>query len=177
MRHRVADKKFNRDANQRRALFVGLLRNLTEHGEIVTTLAKAKAVKRLADRMVTQAKINTVASRRVLHQRFGKRDVVSTLVNQVAPAMSDRQSGYVTLTAIGSRRGDNTPMAKLAFVKKPAKSGLKNPTKLASAKTVVSAATKVKADSAVSPTAQSDTNTPVKRTAKTRTSQATKKAA
>lgn len=126
MRHRVADKKFNRDANQRKALFTGLLRNLTEHGEIVTTLAKAKAVKRLADRMVTQAKNNTVASRRVLHKRFGKRDVVSTLVERVAPAMADRNSGYVTLTTLGPRRGDNTPMAKLSFVKKAEVKGLKN---------------------------------------------------
>lgn len=126
MRHRVADKKFNRDANQRKALFNGLLRNLTEHGEIVTTLAKAKAVKRLADRMVTQAKANTVASRRVLHKRFGKRDVVSTLVDRVAPAMADRTSGYVTLSPLGPRRGDNTPMAKLSFVKKAEVKGLKN---------------------------------------------------
>jgi len=126
MRHRVADKKFNRDANNRKALFSGLLRNLTEHGEIVTTLAKAKAVKRLADRMVSQAQTNTVASRRTLHKTFGKRDVVSTLVERVAPAMSDRKSGFVTITALGPRRGDNTPMARLAFVKKPEVKGLKN---------------------------------------------------
>jgi large subunit ribosomal protein L17 len=126
MRHRVADKKFNRDANNRKALFTGLLRNLTEHGEIVTTLAKAKAVKRLADRMVSQAQTNTVSTRRTLHKRFGKRDVVSTLVERVAPAMADRKSGFVTITALGPRRGDNTPMAKLAFVKKAEVKGLKN---------------------------------------------------
>lgn len=126
MRHRVADKKFNRDSNNRKALFVGLLRNLTEHGEIVTTLSKAKAVKRMADRMVTQAKTNTVASRRVLHKKFGKRDVVSTLVERVAPAMADRNSGYVSITQLGPRRGDNTPMARLAFVKKAEQKGLKN---------------------------------------------------
>lgn len=126
MRHRVADKKFNRTSNERKALFSGLLRNLTEHGEIVTTLAKAKAVKRLADRMVSQAKTNTVASRRLLHRRFGKRDVVSTLVEKVAPAMADRTSGFVSLTVLGPRRGDNTQMAKLAFVKKSDHTSLKN---------------------------------------------------
>ena len=125
MRHRVADKKFNRTSNERKALFSGLLRNLTEHGEIVTTLAKAKAVKRLADRMVSQAKTNTVASRRVLHKKFGKRDMVSTLVETVAPAMADRTSGYVSVIAIGPRRGDNTPMAKLAFVHKAGNTSLK----------------------------------------------------
>lgn len=126
MRHRVADKKFNRTSNERKALFSGLLRNLTEHGEIVTTLAKAKAVKRLADRMVSQAKSNSVATRRLLHKRFGKRDVVSTLVEKVAPAMADRTSGFVSLTVLGPRRGDNTQMAKLAFVKKAEGSSLKN---------------------------------------------------
>jgi large subunit ribosomal protein L17 len=128
MRHRVADKKFNRTSNERKALFSGLLRNLTEHGEIVTTLAKAKAVKRLADRMVSQAKANTVATRRLLHKRFGKRDVVSTLVEKVAPAMADRTSGFVSLTVIGPRRGDNTlinPQPKTASEKAPKKAAEK----------------------------------------------------
>ncbi len=127
MRHRIADKKFNRDANERKALFSGLLRNLAEHGEIVTTLAKAKAVKRLADRMVSQAKNKTVASRRRLHKSFGKRDIVSSLVERIAPAMADRTSGYVMVTPMGPRRGDNTQMAKIAFVKKAEGKSLKNP--------------------------------------------------
>ncbi len=116
MRHRIQDKKFNRDSNQRKALFMGLLRNLTVQGSIVTTMARAKAVKRLADRMVTTASANDVAARRKLHHTFGKRDVVNKLVDVVAPAMSDRKSGFVRVTAMGNRRGDNTPMATLEFV-------------------------------------------------------------
>ncbi|CAN5299013.1 hypothetical protein BH10PAT2_BH10PAT2_1220 [soil metagenome] len=116
MRHRIQDKKFNRDSNQRKALFMGLLRNLTVQGSIVTTMARAKAVKRLADRMVTTASGNDLASRRKLHKFFGKRDVVNKLVDVVAPAMVDRKSGFVRVTAMGNRRGDNTPMATLEFV-------------------------------------------------------------
>lgn len=115
MRHRIQDKKFNRDANQRKALFMGLLRNLAEQGSIVTTMARAKAVKRLADRMITTAKGNDLAARRTLHMFFGKRDVVNKLVDVIAPAMTDRTSGFVRVIDMGSRRGDNTPMARLEF--------------------------------------------------------------
>ncbi len=123
MRHRVQDKKFNRDNNARKALLMGLLRNLTEKGEIVTTRAKAKELKRLMDKMVSQAKDNSIASRRLLHRTFGKRDVVNTLVDRVAPAMSDRNSGFTTTVEMGNRRGDNTPMVKIAFVNKVENSG------------------------------------------------------
>ncbi len=118
MRHRIQDKKFNRDANERKAFLVGLLRNLTEQGEITTTRARAKVIKRLADKLVTQAKDSSPASRRVLHRTFGKRDVVNTLVDRVAPALSDRNSGYTRIVALGSRRGDSTDMVRLSFVNK-----------------------------------------------------------
>ncbi len=126
MRHKIHDKKFNRDSNAREALFEGLLRNLTLHGEITTTLAKAKAIRGMADKLVTQAKDNSLASRRLLHQKFGKRDVANTLVDRIAPALTDRTSGYVRVVPLGNRRGDNTPMAKVSFVNKPAAGGLKS---------------------------------------------------
>src|SRR5579859_1604029 len=116
MRHRISDKKFNRDTDERKAFLMGLLRNLAERGEIVTTRARAKAIQRLADKMLTQAKDNSLASRHVLHRTFGKREVVNTLVDRIAPAMSGRTSGYTRIIALGSRRGDNTPMVKLSFV-------------------------------------------------------------
>jgi large subunit ribosomal protein L17 len=124
MRHRIQDKKFNRDSNHRKALFMGLLRNLTEQGSIVTTKARAKAVKRLADRMVHTAQGNDLASRRKLHMFFGKRDVANKLVDVVAPAMSDRNSGFVRITDLGSRRGDNTPMVRLEFTTQAGERGL-----------------------------------------------------
>ncbi len=124
MRHRIQDKKFNRNTDQRKALFMGLLRNLTEQGSIVTTKARAKAVKRLADRMVSTAQGNDLAARRKLHMFFGKRDVVNKLVDVVAPAMTDRNSGFVRITDLGSRRGDNTPMVRLEFTTQAGERGL-----------------------------------------------------
>ena len=126
MRHRVQDKKFNRDANERKALISGMLRNLTEHGEITTTLARAKMIKRLADKLITQAKVDTIASRRLLHRTFGKRDVVNTLVERVAPALKDRNSGYTRIVPMGTRRGDNTEMVRLSWVNLSEKQGLKS---------------------------------------------------
>jgi large subunit ribosomal protein L17 len=123
MRHRVQDKKFNRTSNERKALLNGLLRSLAEQGEITTTKAKAKELKRLADRMISQAQENTLASRRILHRTFGKRDVVNTLVERVAPALADRKSGFTRLTVVGHRRGDNTEMVKIEFVNKAEKVG------------------------------------------------------
>lgn len=126
MRHKVHDKKFNRDSNARKALFMALLRNLTERGEITTTRARGKVLKQMADKIVGQAQDNSLLSRRILHKTFGKRDVVNTLVDRVAPAMSDRKSGFVRIVTLGNRRGDNTPMVKVAFVNKPEVAGLKS---------------------------------------------------
>ncbi len=123
MRHRVQDKKFNRNSNERKALLTGLLRSLAEQGEITTTKVKAKELKRLADKMITQAKENTLNSRRLLHRTFGKRDVVNTLVERVAPALADRNSGYTRTTIVGHRRGDNTEMVKIEFINKAAQTG------------------------------------------------------
>lgn len=119
MRHRVATKTFNRNTKQRKALLVNLVRQLVEHGEITTTKEKAKEIKRIADKMIHKAKVDTIAVRRGLHSFFGKRDVVNTLVERVAPLMADRVSGFTTSYIIGERRGDNTTMVKLSLVAKP----------------------------------------------------------
>lgn len=119
MRHRVARKHFGRDVNQRQALIKGLVRNLVLHGEITTTMARARETKRWADKLIGRALKNDVATRRVLHQFFGKRDVVNTLIDRVAPLFTDRVSGFTTLSVVGFRRGDNTEMVKLELVNKP----------------------------------------------------------
>ena len=117
MRHRVQAKQFNRDTNSRKALLANLVRSLIETGSIVTTREKAKEVKRLADKLIHKAQSDSLQTRRTLHQFFGKRDVVNTLTDQVAPAMSDRVSGFTTLSTVGKRRGDNSAMVKLSLVK------------------------------------------------------------
>lgn len=116
MRHRVATKQFNRETNGRKALLKGLLRSLVEEGEIVTTTAKAKEIKRLMDKVVFKAKTDSIPTRRTLHKIFGRRDVVNTLVDRIAPAMADRNSGFTTISAEGTRRGDTAAQSRLKFV-------------------------------------------------------------
>jgi large subunit ribosomal protein L17 len=118
MKHRVKSKQFNRDTNSRKALFKNLLRGLFEHGAIKTSEARAKEIKRLADKIVSNAMENTVATRRNLHEIFGRRDVVNTLVEKIAPAMNDRKSGFTTIEKLAPRRGDNTVLYKLSLMVK-----------------------------------------------------------
>lgn len=116
MRHRVAKKHFNRDTNNRKALLKNLLRSLVEQGEITTTTSKAKEIKRLMDKVVGKAKVNSVENRRLLHRLFGRRDVVNTLVERVAPAMGERVSGFTTIAKSSIRRGDSSRMSTLKFI-------------------------------------------------------------
>lgn len=143
MRHRVSHKHFNRDYKERQSLLKSLVRSLIVEGEITTTVPKAKETKRIADRLIHRAQTDTVATRRWLHRFFGRRDVVNTLVERVAPAMKERQSGFTTVSQVANRRGDNASMATLSLMTKPAITGtLKNPAKKSS--TVVKSATKAK---------------------------------
>lgn len=130
MRHRVKGKHLNRDANHRKMLLRNLVRSLIEVGEITTTEAKAKETKRIADKLIGKARVDSTANRRVLHNFFGKRDVVNTLVDRVAPVFKERVSGFTTLKSSGVRRGDNTKLMTLALLEKPEGVGtLKNVTK------------------------------------------------
>ena len=125
MKHRIKGKHLNRDTNNRKLLFKGLISSLIETGEIKTTETKAKAIKGLTDKLVGKATQGSVAARRLLARFFGRRDVVNKLVDEVAPAMKDRKSGFTRITKIGKRRGDNTEMVKIEFVEKPTKSDKK----------------------------------------------------
>ena len=117
MRHRRKLIKLGRNTKQRQALFKMQLRQLVLQGSLTTTEAKAKQIKRLMDKIVYRAKTNTVDSRRKLHKIFGNRNVVNTLVDQVAPLFDDRDSGFTSLQVVGKRRGDNSLLVKLAFIK------------------------------------------------------------
>lgn len=130
MRHRSTVKKFNRDTKSRKALFKNLVRSLVEKGSITTTQAKAKEAGRIADKLIGKAKTDSVATRRTLHRFFGRRDVVNTLVERIAPEFKDRVSGFTRVKAVGVRRGDNTVMAELSLVAQPSDVGsLKKPKK------------------------------------------------
>lgn len=116
MRHRVKSKTFGRDTQHRQALIKNLVRELVLHGRITTTLAKAKEVKRWTDKLVYRAQSDEIATRRQLHKFFGKRDVVNTLVERVAPAFKGRTSGYSRISIVGKRRGDNTKLVRISLL-------------------------------------------------------------
>lgn len=123
MRHRVKKKKLGRLSSHRQALIRNLLRSLFLDGQVTTTRAKAKEVKRWADKSINTAQENTVHAKRQLHKIFGKTDVVNTLVDKIAPVFKGRKSGFTTISQVGKRRGDNVMMYRLELMKKPAQLG------------------------------------------------------
>lgn len=116
MKHRVKAKHFNRDIKSRQALLKNLLRDLFKHGEIKTSETRTKEVRRLADKLISTASENTLAARRELHKFFGRRDVVNTLVDKIAPALVGKKSGFTALEKLAPRRGDNTTVFKLSLL-------------------------------------------------------------
>ena len=116
MKHRVKAKHFNRDNSSRKALLKNLLRDLFEHGEIKTSEARTKKVRRIADKLISKALENTLAARRELHKFFGRRDVVNALVDKIAPSFGVKKSGFTSLEKLAARRGDNTILFKLSLL-------------------------------------------------------------
>ncbi len=116
MKHGVKAKHFNRDTQSRKALLRNSLRGLIEHGQIETSEARAKEIRRLADKLINQALKGDVATRRRIHRYFGKRDVVNTLFDQVVPAVAERKSGFCSLEKLANRRGDNMPVYRLSLL-------------------------------------------------------------
>ncbi|HHV37605.1 MAG TPA: 50S ribosomal protein L17 [Candidatus Cloacimonetes bacterium] len=120
MRHRVVGRKFGREKDARRLMMRNLVKSMIEHGEINTTLAKAKEMRRHVERVVTYGKKDTVHSRRLAYSVLGDRDLVKKLFDEIAPAFADRNGGYTRVIKAGFRRGDNAPMAIIQFVEESA---------------------------------------------------------
>ncbi|MCB5234798.1 MAG: 50S ribosomal protein L17 [Candidatus Cloacimonetes bacterium] len=120
MRHRVEGRKFGRETDARRLMMRNLVRSMVEHGQINTTLAKAKEMRRHVERLVTYGKKDTVHSRRLAYSVLGDRDLVKKLFDEIAPAFADRNGGYTRVIKAGFRRGDNAPMAIIQFVEETA---------------------------------------------------------
>ncbi len=116
MRHRKNTVKLGRTSAHRNALLSGLVAHLIRRQRIVTTLAKAKEVRRLADKMVTLAKQGTVAARRRAASILRQEDAVNLLFAKVAPAFAGRASGYTRLLHLGRRGSDSSEMALVEWV-------------------------------------------------------------
>lgn len=118
MSNHKKNRKFGRDRDQRTALMRSLAVALTERGAIVTTTAKAKELRPYIERLITIAKTDTVAARRLVTSRLGGNDAtVARLFGNIAPQFTDRAGGYTRITKIGYRDGDAAHMSHIEFVK------------------------------------------------------------
>jgi large subunit ribosomal protein L17 len=116
MRHARAGKKLGRDSAHRKALYSNLAGALIEHGRIRTTVTKAKAVKPLAEQMITLGRRGDLHARRQATAFLRSRDVVHKLFDEVAPLFKDRPGGYTRIVKLGPRPGDSAEMAYLELV-------------------------------------------------------------
>jgi large subunit ribosomal protein L17 len=116
VRHQRAGKKLGRDAAHRKALYSNLAGALIEHGRIKTTVTKAKAVKPLAEQMITLGRRGDLHARRQATAFLRSRDVVHKLFADVAPRFKDRPGGYARIIKLGPRPGDAAEMAYLELV-------------------------------------------------------------
>ena len=118
MRHRVAGRTFNRDTNARKALFIGLAKNLIEKEQIKTTLPKAKDLRSVVEKLITRAKVDTVANRRLTASELGNNSdkTVKKLFTVLGPRYAKRPGGYTRVLKAGFRYGDAAPMAIIELV-------------------------------------------------------------
>ena len=116
MRHHRSGKKLGRDSAHRKALYSNLTGSLIEHGRIKTTVAKAKAVRPIAEKMITLGRRGDLAARRQALAYLRSNDIVHILFAEVAPRFTDRPGGYTRITKLGPRAGDAAEMAYLEFV-------------------------------------------------------------
>ena len=116
MRHNVRGRKLGRTTAHRTAMFRNQLASLMENEGIVTTLPKAKELRPIAEKIVTQGRSDSVHSRRRVRRWISNRDLIKKVFEEISPRYEDRPGGYLRITKLGPRKGDGAEMAKLEFV-------------------------------------------------------------
>ena len=119
MRHMKSGRKLNRNSSHRKAMFRNMASSLFEHELIKTTVPKAKELRRVAEPLITLAKEDSVAHRRLAFDRLRNRKVVTKLFNELGPRYVDRPGGYLRILKCGHRAGDQAPMAYVELVDRP----------------------------------------------------------
>jgi large subunit ribosomal protein L17 len=119
MRHRKSGRQLNRNSSHRTAMFRNMAVSLMDHEIIRTTLPKAKELRRVAEPLITMAKTDSVAKRRLAFSRLRDREVVTKLFNELGPRYKERPGGYVRILKCGVRTGDKAPMAYVELVDRP----------------------------------------------------------
>src|SRR5256885_14575715 len=119
MRHQKKTVRLGRKAEHRKALLANQVCSLIEHQRIKTTLAKAKAVRPLAEKMVTLGKNGSLHARRMAFATLRQKDAVKKLFNQIAPASTERNGGYTRIIRLGPRQSESASMAFIEWVDSP----------------------------------------------------------
>ena len=120
MRHRKAGRQLNRNSSHRKAMFRNMATSLIEHELIKTTLPKAKELRRVAEPLITMAKDDNVAMRRLAFARLRSDAAVGKLFGELGPRYKERPGGYLRILKCGHRPGDKAPMAFVELVDRPA---------------------------------------------------------
>ena len=116
MRHRYSGRKLNKTGSHKRAMFRNMTASLVEHELIKTTLPKAKELRRFAEPLITIAKNDSVANRRLVFDRLRNKETVGKLFSDLGPRYQERPGGYLRILKCGMRTGDNAPMAYVELV-------------------------------------------------------------
>lgn len=119
MRHRKSGRHFNRTSAHRKAMFQNLANSLFEHEVIKTTLPKAKELRSFAEPLLTKAKTDNVANRRLVFSKTRDKAMTGKLFTDLGPRYSERPGGYIRILKCGFRAGDNAPMAYVELVDRP----------------------------------------------------------
>jgi large subunit ribosomal protein L17 len=119
MRHRNVGRYFSRTSSHRKAMFRNMTTSLVEHELIKTTLPKAKELRRYAEPLITLAKSDSVANRRLAFSRLRDKEAVGKLFTLLGPRYAARPGGYIRILKCGLRAGDKAPMAYVELVDRP----------------------------------------------------------
>ena len=119
MRHRQSGRQLNRNSSHRKAMFRNMTASLVEHELIKTTVPKAKELRRVAEPLITLAKNDSVANRRLAFDRLRDKAAVGKLFSELGPRYQERPGGYIRILKCGYRAGDKAPMAYVELVDRP----------------------------------------------------------
>ena len=119
MRHRKSGRKLGRNSSHRKAMFRNMATSLVRHETIRTTVPKAKELRRVVEPLITLAKVDGVANRRLAFDRLRDKEAVGKLFSDIGPRFKDRPGGYLRILKTGPRAGDAAPMAIVQMVDGP----------------------------------------------------------
>jgi large subunit ribosomal protein L17 len=119
MRHKMSGRAFGRSSSHRKATMQSIAVALFQHELIKTTVPKAKELRRIAEPLITRAKTDSVANRRIVFARLRDREAVTKLFTELGPRYSKRPGGYLRILRCGYRAGDDAPMAYVELVDRP----------------------------------------------------------